>query len=588
MENSIELGIDPGRLLFGLSRIGYTTSSALCDIIDNSVRAGASNISVIIKKEREDLSDTRKNNVKEYIIVDNGKGMNEIAIKEALKLGSSEEFYETHSLSKFGLGLKSAAFSQADILQVISSDSSGSFVKYRVSLPDILREKRYFATKEELDETDNLLITEHLLENKGTIIRLCNIRRVNHPSVKNTIWELNLRVGVIYYYFLSQDGLAIKIGENTINAIDPLFVSEADKNGNLNENEWDGKIVKWIEKPKELTLDDQASIKATIEITQLPYPPVFKLDGHGKDVAIREKYLIGSGNYGFYVYRNKRLIAWASGLQGIIPSDQDYFAFRGRILIDDSADDYFNIDIKKSTLTLSEEAWNVISDTVQEAKSKSKKAWQNAGRKLTDATNLQPNEISNKLIYKFEQIDLLPGDQEPQEDEVKRRAASLKSDMEDKVKIMAKLLKQDKGEEIVAEETATLTEETKLEAITGKVNPKESKIFRVTSIEDNLLWEPYHDTDFGVCVRINKYHRFARYIYEDNIENPDLQVIFELMLLQLSESEVYSYKNITGFKYDDLKRMLTENRRITSEFLANMVRKLGDVLPPNYIKMIYD
>jgi hypothetical protein len=66
--------------------------------------------------------------------------------------------------------------------------------------------------------------------------------------------------------------------------------------------------------------------------------------------------LIGSGNYGFYVYRNKRLISWASQLQGIIPIDQDYFAFRGRILIDDSADDYFNIDVKKSTLTLSDEA----------------------------------------------------------------------------------------------------------------------------------------------------------------------------------------------------------------------------------------
>jgi len=35
----IELKIDAGRLLFGLSRIGYTTSSAICDIIDNSIRA---------------------------------------------------------------------------------------------------------------------------------------------------------------------------------------------------------------------------------------------------------------------------------------------------------------------------------------------------------------------------------------------------------------------------------------------------------------------------------------------------------------------------------------------------------------------
>ena len=61
-----ELKINPGRLIFGLSRIGYTTSSALCDIIDNSVRASAKKIHLIVKKERSDFSDQRKNNISEY------------------------------------------------------------------------------------------------------------------------------------------------------------------------------------------------------------------------------------------------------------------------------------------------------------------------------------------------------------------------------------------------------------------------------------------------------------------------------------------------------------------------------------------
>ena len=89
--------------------------------------------------------------------------------------------------------------------------------------------------------------------------------------------------------------------------------------------------------------------------------------------------MIDASNYGFYVYRNKRLISWASHLQ-IIPYDQDFYAFRGRILIDDAADDFFNIDVKKSTITLSDEAWTAISDYTKEAKSKSKAAWLNAGR----------------------------------------------------------------------------------------------------------------------------------------------------------------------------------------------------------------
>lgn len=586
--DEIEIEIDAGRLLYGLSRIGYTTTSALCDIIDNSVRAGAKNINVVIRKDREEFADSRKNNVREYVVIDNGCGMDEAGIKEALKLGSTDQYYEAHSLSKFGLGLKSAAFSQADVLQVISSKGDGLFQKYIISLPQVIAQKKYFATKQELDEYDKQLIAQYLKDGKGSIIRLSDVRKVNHPSVRTTIKELNLRVGVIYCYFIRDNHLSILIGEKKIKSIDPLFISEADEAGNLDENEWDGKTVRWIEKPKELTLDDESSIKATIEITQLPYPPVFKMEnpGQGKDAEIREKYLIGSGNYGFYVYRNKRLIAWASLLQGIIPQDQDYFAFRGRILIDDSADDYFNIDVKKSTLTLSEEAFNIISDFVQEAKSKSKKAWQNAGRKVTEATSLEPNEIANKIILNFEQIDLLPGDKELDEEETKDRISSIKEDMEEKVGKMALMLKQDKGE--VASENAELTPEEKKEAIKGGTNPNDSRIFRVTSIEDNLLWEPYYDAELGVCVRINKYHRFGRYIYEVNAGNTDLQIIFELFLLQLSESEIYSYKNIRAYKYDELKKILTEYRRISSEFLANMCRKLEDVLPPNYGRIAYD
>lgn len=587
MEQVEDIQIDAGRLLYGLSRIGYTTSSALCDIIDNSVRAGAKNIDVVIRKEREEYADSRKNNVKEYMIIDNGCGMDEKGIKEALKLGSTDQSYEAHSLSKFGLGLKSAAFSQADILQVISSNNN-SFIKYSISLPEVVAKKKYFATKSDISDEDKKLISQYLSAGKGTIIKLSNVRRVNHPSVKNTIKELHLKLGVIYGYFIKDNNISINIAGDSISAIDPLFIEEANTTDNLNENEWDGKTVRWIEKPKELVFDDKSQIKAIIEITQLPYPPVFKMEnpGQGKDAEIRDKYLIASGNYGFYVYRNKRLIAWATGLQGIIPQDQDYFAFRGRILIDDSADDYFNIDIKKSTLTLSEEAWNVISDFVQEAKSKSKKAWQNAGKKVVEATNLQPNEIANKIVLNFEQIEILPGDIEPEEEEVKKRLTNLKDDMEKNVTKMAQMLKQDKGETI--SETNAISKEEKEEAIKGDTNPQTGKIFRVTSVLDNLLWEPYYDTDRGTCVRINKYHRFGRYIYEENADNADLQVIFELILLQLSESEVYSYKNISNYKYEELKRILTEFRRISSEFLANMCRKLEDVLPPNYRKSMYD
>ncbi len=579
----IDLGIDPGRLLFGLSRIGYTTSSALCDIIDNSIRAEAKNVTIVIRKEKEEYSDTKKNNVREYLIIDNGLGMDEQQIQDALQLGSSDVDYEINSLSKFGLGLKSASFSQGDTLRIISSADGVTYFKYEVSLPKVIEAKRYFATKLDLNEDDRKTIDEYLSDSSGTIIAIGDIRKNNHPSVRNTIKELHTKAGVIYFYYIKDSGVSINIGQTAIKAIDPLFIDEANENGNLNENEWDGTVVQWIEKPQELTLDDESGIKAIIEITQLPYPPIFKIKSpnEGKDAAIREKYLIGAGNYGFYVYRNKRLISWASQLQGIIPYDQDYFAFRGRILINDTADDFFNIDVKKSSLTLSEEAWNTISDFSKEAKSKSKAAWLNAGKVVHDIINKNPNELANKLVDDFEQIDRLPGDQNLNEDELNNRLKSIKEDMEEKVIEFAKMLNDDLGGNI---DVANLpdTPESKEKAIKGENNPSLSKIFRVSSVIDNLLWEPYYDTDLGPCVRINRHHRFARLIYENNSPNKDLQIIFDILLLQLAESELYAYKNIADESYEKLKSILTEYRRIVSEFLANLTRKLEDRLPPNY------
>jgi hypothetical protein len=580
---SINLEIDAGRLLYGLSRIGYTTSSAICDIIDNSIRANAQSVYLLIVKDIKHFSDAKKNNVKEYLIVDDGDGMDGNQIIDALKLGSPDQHYEQNSLSKFGLGLKSAAFSQGDTLDIISSNGNG-FLKFQVSLPNVIETKKYTADQKELTKTDIEIIEKYLSKGKGTIIRIGDIRKNNHPSVRNTIDELNTKAGVIYYFFIENKGVNIFISGQQVNAIDPLFIDEANQNGNLDENSWDGTEVKWIEKKKDITLDNELGITATVEITQLPYPPIFRIKnlGEAKDAEIRKKYLIESGNYGFYVYRNNRLISWASHLNGIIPYDQDFYAFRGRISINNNADDFFNIDVKKSTLTLSEEALNVISDVTREARNKSKNAWLNAGRIRNEIINKDPNEIANKLLNEFEQIEILPGDKLPEDEEVEKRLGLITKDMAGKVRLIVKMMREDKGQD--AGNTEVITNEEKEEAVKGEINPELSKIFRVSSVTDNLLWEPYYDADLLNCVRINKLHRFALYIYENNSTNKDLQVTFDLLMLQLSDAEFYAYKNITDFDYEEVKNVLWNFRRITSEFLANMVRKLENELPPNYSK----
>ena len=132
-----EIEIDAARICDGLRKIGYTPPTAITDIIDNSVQAGAQK--VLVRAIPIVASDSRRENVRAYEIIDNGSGMNIDQMKEALRLGATDAQYAPNSLSKYGLGLKSAAFSQGETLELISSMGDGPFRKLVVSLPEIQR-----------------------------------------------------------------------------------------------------------------------------------------------------------------------------------------------------------------------------------------------------------------------------------------------------------------------------------------------------------------------------------------------------------------------------------------------------------------
>ena len=202
-------------------------------------------------------------------------------MKEALKLGATDANYAPNSLSKYGLGLKSAAFSQGETLELISSTGEAPFRKLVVSLPEIRSRRKYGVTEQALLPADEELIQELLPGMRGTIVRIADVRTQNHPSIKATFKQLQTKLGVIYYYMMIKRELRIFLMDIDgyqieCNACDVLFTDEADLNGELDENSWDGRQTRWIQRPKEFVLDATDNVKATIEVTQLPYPPIFE------------------------------------------------------------------------------------------------------------------------------------------------------------------------------------------------------------------------------------------------------------------------------------------------------------------------
>lgn len=101
----INLSPRPSALLESLRSIGYTLETALADIIDNSITANSSSISVRFAW----------NNGDPWIaIIDDGDGMSNDELINAMRFGSRNpvEKRAKNDLGRFGLGMKTASISQ--------------------------------------------------------------------------------------------------------------------------------------------------------------------------------------------------------------------------------------------------------------------------------------------------------------------------------------------------------------------------------------------------------------------------------------------------------------------------------------------
>ena len=71
------------RLTTSLRDIGYSFESAVADIVDNSIAAGATNVDIQIDFDGRDST---------VLIIDNGDGMNDERIDEAMRFGSRRSY----------------------------------------------------------------------------------------------------------------------------------------------------------------------------------------------------------------------------------------------------------------------------------------------------------------------------------------------------------------------------------------------------------------------------------------------------------------------------------------------------------------
>src|SRR4051812_22136852 len=104
---------DASAMMESLRAFGYSTPAAIADLIDNSITAGATNVWINFFWDGPNS----------YVsFLDDGSGMTGEELTQAMRAGSRSplEDRDTSDLGRFGLGLKTASFSQCRQLTVSS------------------------------------------------------------------------------------------------------------------------------------------------------------------------------------------------------------------------------------------------------------------------------------------------------------------------------------------------------------------------------------------------------------------------------------------------------------------------------------
>ena len=303
--------------------IGYNIETAVADIIDNSISAGAKNVWI---------SFDWLGSATWLAVKDDGLGMNDKELIQALRPGSKNPLSDRSSsdLGRFGLGLKTASFSQARKLTVISKKEKVASVYWTWDLDFVKQTGNWDLIKYLPDEKFEMEISKL---KSGTIViwndidRLVKDFKQDDNKTLDTFLTVMMKVknhlSMVFHRFIERKEINIFFQAEKIIAWNPFL-----------QNEPTTQIF-----PKEIIQNGKVAIEGYV----LPH----------KSKISEKQYKIAEGakgwneQQGFYIYRNERLLLAGDWL-GLFRKEEHYKLTRIQIDLPNTLDAEWQIDIKKS------------------------------------------------------------------------------------------------------------------------------------------------------------------------------------------------------------------------------------------------
>jgi hypothetical protein len=309
--------------------VGYTTETAIADIVDNSVSALAGTVDVFFAATPEPY----------VAILDDGEGMDRAGLVEAMRLAGRSPRAERgeHDLGRFGLGLKTASLSQCRSLTVVSA-RDGETNGVRWDLDHLTATGTW--SLQILDTSDIAAVPGYSRladQATGTLVAWSDLDRIAEQGddielhLDERMARAREHLSLVFHRFIAQTTppldrpLRVSFNGSPIPSVDPFLT----RHRGIHEG------------PRETFRVRGAEI--SVKPYTLPY--LNKLTSKDRATALISGTLRDS--QGFYIYRAYRLVQWGTWFRLTPKSDMSKLA-RVQVDIPNSLDDLWSLDIKKS------------------------------------------------------------------------------------------------------------------------------------------------------------------------------------------------------------------------------------------------
>ena len=377
------------RLVESLRSVGYSFQTAVADLVDNSIEAAATEISIKV-------TFSGKNS---YVMIhDNGKGMTQDCLIEAMRFGT-ERGYGSSDLGKFGLGLKTASLSQCRKFTVASRSSSEdknvSLVAW--DLDHIQNTNKWEIIYPSEDDTYSKFCCSTLGKNSGTVVLWWQLQQLlddySDPDSKHAkngllslVVELERYLAMVFHRFIDSH-----YRENPIKII---------LNGNL-VKPWNPFALKQKATQKLSPVTIQAGIRNAPIIFEpfiLPRRDQFASIDEADDYAGPKGW---DSQQGFYIYRADRMIQ-SGGWCGLRRRDEHLKLARIALHFPTELDHLFNIDVSKMTVTIPGSLQDKIKDFLKPVSKVANDTYRKKYPSPPSPPSPQPHPVGKK--YTAEQV----------------------------------------------------------------------------------------------------------------------------------------------------------------------------------------